>query len=347
MYVFDFRSLELLRTSQAETLKWVASHFNDPVRSLSLLTKLTSSHIQFRSHALAHYWGSTLVQAAPDLSSRMVEYSTFCNQAFRELFEHTAQMPDHLVHVSCTGYTSPSPAHVFLGEVDNINTGVSQIYHMGCYAALVATNHADAFIGAGKAQTLSIVHTELCTLHADFSQQTVEQMVINSLFSDGVIKYTCSSKPPQNKKSLKVLSFLEERVPHSQEFMTWNLSPFGFVMHLGQQVPTLIQQSVKAFVEKLVMQAGFPVSMINEAVFCIHPGGPRIIDAVAQTLQLTTEQIEDSLWVLQNYGNMSSATLPTIWQRLLASDKNFRPVVSLAFGPGLTLYGSVALLEEH
>jgi predicted naringenin-chalcone synthase len=57
--------------------------------------------------------------------------------------------------------------------------------------------------------------------------------------------------------------------------------------------------------------------------------------------------VEASRRVLRAYGNMSSATLPYVWRELLADDTvaDGAPVVSLAFGPGLTLCGN--LLVKH
>ncbi len=79
----------------------------------------------------------------------------------------------------------------------------------------------------------------------------------------------------------------------------------------------------------------------------MHPGGPRIIDRVREVLELTDAQVQTSRDVLFDCGNMSSATLPHIWQRLLEDRAVARgtPIVSLAFGPGLTMCG--ALLEKR
>ena len=79
-----------------------------------------------------------------------------------------------------------------------------------------------------------------------------------------------------------------------------------------------------------------------KSIFAIHPGGPKIIDAVQSVLELSEEQISESKKVLFNHGNMSSATLPHVWDEIL--NKNYAvgtKVISYAFGPGLTLFGSV------
>jgi predicted naringenin-chalcone synthase len=77
-------------------------------------------------------------------------------------------------------------------------------------------------------------------------------------------------------------------------------------------------------------------------MFAIHPGGPKIIETVKEALELAENQITESQKILFERGNMSSATLPHIWQLIL--EKEYPPgtkVVSFAFGPGLTVFGAV------
>jgi predicted naringenin-chalcone synthase len=68
--------------------------------------------------------------------------------------------------------------------------------------------------------------------------------------------------------------------------------------------------------------------------WAIHPGGPRVIDAVRDALGLPEESASHSRAVLRDHGNMSSATLPFIL-RALSQERVPRPWAGLAFGPGL------------
>ena len=81
----------------------------------------------------------------------------------------------------------------------------------------------------------------------------------------------------------------------------------------------------------------------GRAVFAVHPGGPRIVDAVQSALELSDAQVAASRDVLSRYGNMSSATLPHVWRDLLRSSavEPGTVVASLAFGPGLTMAGAL------
>lgn len=82
---------------------------------------------------------------------------------------------------------------------------------------------------------------------------------------------------------------------------------------------------------------------MGRGLFAVHPGGPRIIDKVAALLELTPGQVEASRGVLRDCGNMSSATLPHIWARMAANPAvpAGTLITSLAFGPGLTVYGAM------
>ncbi len=82
------------------------------------------------------------------------------------------------------------------------------------------------------------------------------------------------------------------------------------------------------------------------AAWAVHPGGPRIIDVVADRLQLPESDVAGSRAVLREHGNCSSATVLLVLQRI-RRDKALEPgdhVMALTFGPGLTLYG--ALLRQ-
>src|SRR5690606_28811191 len=87
----------------------------------------------------------------------------------------------------------------------------------------------------------------------------------------------------------------------------------------------------------------FPEKILSEAIFAVHPGGPKILHYVKKFLQLKESQLDHSYAILGAFGNMSSATLPHIWQAILGDDRipPNTPIVSFAFGPGLTICSAV------
>ncbi|WP_394823126.1 3-oxoacyl-[acyl-carrier-protein] synthase III C-terminal domain-containing protein [Pendulispora albinea] len=256
--------------------------------------------------------------------------------------------PSDLIHVTCTGYASPSAAQRMVARRGwGGRTRITHAYHMGCYAAVPALRMARGFVLADDTAQeadarVDVVHTELCSLHLDPSTHTPEQFVVQSLFADGFIRYSLSAATEE--PSFEVLALAETIVPDSADAMTWVMTDWGMQMTLSRDVPTRIAGALGTFVARLYDKAGLdPATYFAQTVFAVHPGGPKIIDEVGRLLELREDQIAASRGVLFDFGNMSSATLPHIWMRVLEDPAAPRgtPVVSLAFGPGLTICGSI------
>ncbi|HSX12156.1 MAG TPA: 3-oxoacyl-[acyl-carrier-protein] synthase III C-terminal domain-containing protein, partial [Rhabdochlamydiaceae bacterium] len=161
-------------------------------------------------------------------------------------------------------------------------------------------------------------------------------------FADGFIKYTVN-KEPRHSPYLKVLALHESIVSESTASMTWNTKESGFHLTIAKEVPVLIARGIENYLMLLAKKANVTIEKLKNAHFAIHPGGPKIIELVAKQLGLTAEQISHSKEILLSYGNMSSATLPHVWEKLL-NDKSVQSeelIVSLAFGPGLTISGAL------
>ena len=278
-------------------------------------------------------------------STRARLYGRAVDAYFARQYGGEVEPPDDLIHVTCTGYVSPSGAQkVVAARGWGARTRVTHAYHMGCYAALPAVRIAAGFVANGSAQ-VDIVHTELCSLHLDPADHRVEQLVVQSLFSDGLIRYSLVAD--DHGPGLCPLAGCEVVVPESADAMRWLPSEWGMQMTLARDVPERVASVLRGFVTELFRRAGLGLAAIKRSVFAVHPGGPEIIDRFRDVLELDEEQLRASRDILLDHGNMSSATLPHIWMRLLGDPRVQRGtlIASLAFGPGLTVCG--ALLEKR
>jgi len=286
------------------------------------------------------------------IAARNQFFADTANRVVNQFYAGEEDPPSDLLHVTCTGYASPSAIQRLIESKRwGIWTRATQIYHMGCYAALPALRVAAGLLFNPQNSVpprADILHTELCSLHLNPQDHSPEQLVVQSLFADGHIRYsmTLDESPggEAGSHSFEVMAMREEVIPNSVDDMTWVLSEWGFRMTLSREVPDKIAAALPVFLERLLMGAGeSPRANRDEIIFAIHPGGPKIIDSVQQLFKLDDDQIASSRAVLYERGNMSSATLPHIWAKILA-DAGVRPgtqVVSLAFGPGLTVTGAL------
>jgi predicted naringenin-chalcone synthase len=278
-------------------------------------------------------------------------------EIFQRFYPTTAPKPQHIVHVSCTGYISPSPAQQLV-NINNWNgqTDVTHAYHMGCYAAIPAIRMAEGFASVHQhkknrkpgsergARGFDVVHTEMCGLHLNSLDHRPEQLVVQSLFADGYIKYSLNNQESEGSEpGFSILNIHEEVIKDSKEDMSWIPDTWGMRMTLSRDVPGKIADRLPGFLKDMLEGTDFDLEWIlKNAVFAVHPGGPKIIEKVQEILGLTDAQVQHSQNILLTRGNMSSATLPHIWKSLLDDGiSKDKIVISLAFGPGLTIFGGI------
>lgn len=247
----------------------------------------------------------------------------------------------HLITVSCTGMSAPG-LDLELVEALGLPTTIfrTSINFMGCYAAVHALKLAHALAGAGSGARVLIVCTELCTLH--FQQEpTMDNMLSSLLFADGsAAALVTSDEYP--RKGLRLKHFYSEIMPRGQVDMTWTLSSTGFRMTLTSYVTDIIRADFSKLVHHALDQCGLTQEDIHH--WCIHPGGKKILDAIDKSLSFTNGHLDHSYAVLEEFGNMSSATLLFVLKRILNDPSNTGSncIFGAAFGPGLTMETFIA-----
>lgn len=271
-----------------------------------------------------------------DIEKRNEYYSDIVTERIKELYKNKT-IPDHFIHVTCTGYVSPSAPQLFFSSLPR-SPQITHAYHMGCYASLPAIRMARAF-SLEDSKKVDVVHNEICSIHLNPNNHLPEQIVVQTLFADGHIYYQVS----QEEKGLRIIGIKEKLIPETSTDMSWIPAPYGMSMTLSRKVPEKIEDHILSFVIEMAREFKVDLPhMIKTGIFAIHPGGPRIIEVIKNKLELRDDQILESKKILLERGNMSSATLPHVWKEIL--DENYPSntlIISLVFGPGLTVFGSI------
>lgn len=381
-YITQLRALSPAHTlTQSQTLNWLAEAHTRAELTLAMRDGTHFDESQFRSriaHALTRFgcsadkiatrglvladvthtlWSDMQIyrlDKKPEgegMLSRMRLFGDVATGALERLYAGEDQPPSDLLHVTCTGYASPSAAQSLVSKKGwGRHTRVTHAYHMGCYASLPALRIAQGFTSAPEplrpkgSRRVDVVHTEFCTLHLNPLIHTPEQLVVQTLFADGFIAYSvCDASARSGAPALQLLALAEDTIPDSGEAMQWICSDWGMQMSLARDVPERLAAVLGSFIDRLCDRANLSLAERAQARFAVHPGGPKILDRAQVLLGLRDEQIEHSRGVLRSCGNMSSATLPHIWMKMMADDSvtDGQVVVSAAFGPGLTICGAI------
>jgi predicted naringenin-chalcone synthase len=253
----------------------------------------------------------------------------------------------HVITVSCTGFYAPGPDFVLARDL-GLRAGV-QRYHlgfMGCYASLPALRLAAQLCEADADAVVLVVSVELCTLHLRTSNDP-DTIVATSLFGDGAGAGLVTSRPLEpGERALELDGFATRTTPQGEGDMAWKIGDHGFEMVLSNAVPSLIGEHITGAIEPLLaadeaLAAALRDGRVAGAIehWAVHPGGRSIVDHVEKALALDEAQLVPARETLRDFGNMSSATVLFVLERILRDPAaaDGERVAAMAFGPGLTV----------
>jgi predicted naringenin-chalcone synthase len=277
--------------------------------------------------------------AMPGTAARMAIYAKAAPELALRAIERLGDQValdgiTHLVVASCTGFVAPGIDQILAARLGlSARTERLLVGFMGCYAAVAALRSARHIVRADPAARVLVVCVELSTLHLQ-NDRAVEPLLAMLQFGDGAAAALVSGTPAGFALGVTFAAAL----PDSAELIRWNITDQGFVMHLSGSVPNRIAAALGEPELRDTVAAGVPVEAIDG--WAVHAGGRSILDAVQNTLGLRSDALAASRGVLAASGNMSSATLMFVLERLLAGPP-VREGRALAFGPGLAAEGFV------
>jgi predicted naringenin-chalcone synthase len=199
---------------------------------------------------------------------------------------------------------------------------------MGCFAAVNALKLARHVVRSEPRAKVLVVNLELSGLHLQ-EQWELEKMLSFLLFGDGSSASLVSAEPV----GLALDRFHATVIPRTADLITWHIRDQGFEMHLSGQVPGRIRRWLMEHGAALLGNR----TANDIASWAVHAGGRSILDAVQHGLALRPDALRHSRDVLREFGNMSSATLMFVLDRILRSPGGAGDGVAMAFGPGLSV----------
>jgi predicted naringenin-chalcone synthase len=270
----------------------------------------------------------------PGTAARMQRYADHATELAVAAIDALAEDPaafTHIVVASCTGFTAPG-----LDQILAKRLGMSaalertMVGFMGCYAAVNALRVAYHTVRSDPAARVLVVNLELCTLHLQETPD-LETVLAFMLFGDGATAALVTAEPT----GLALLDFRATTLPDSEALITWRIGDQGFDMRLSGKVPARIAFALREELERADdggLLRGQSTQQID--LWAVHAGGRTVLDAVEQGLRLGRDALAYSRGVLNDFGNMSSATIMFILARMLDDDVG-QTGFGMAFGPGL------------
>ena len=270
------------------------------------------------------------------LQALNLDYKLFC----REALENSGVRPQdigQLVYISSTDFTTPGLDCVIIDGLDlSRNVNRFPILFQGCGAGLKGLSVAKQFCVDNPGKSSLIVCNELNSLLNITERYGMGHMVKNALFGDGCSAAVISSDYVEKGDGKWVIessaSTLVENTGNIVKLF-WN-NDGNFDSNLSPELPKVVKSGIFPFVDEFLKNQ--ELDWQDNIAWAVHPGGPAILRAVQSGLKLSDDHMQQSWDVLQNYGNMSAATIWFVLDQTLKKKENTADnVIALAFGPGV------------
>ncbi|WP_293309213.1 type III polyketide synthase [Pedobacter sp. UBA5917] len=245
-----------------------------------------------------------------------------------------AQDLDYIITVSCTGIMIPS-LDAYLINLLKLRQDIVRlpVTEMGCAAGVSGMIYAKNFLKANPGKRAAVVAVESPTATFQLNDFSMANIVSAAIFGDGAACVLLSSAEEDSGPEI-----LAEEMYHfydAEEMMGFKLTNTGLQMVLDIAVPETISNHFPDIIHPFLAKNELEIKDIDHLIF--HPGGKKIIQIVEELFSELGKNIDDTKAVLKLYGNMSSATVLYVLERIM--DK--KPAkgekgLMLSFGPGFS-----------
>jgi alkylresorcinol/alkylpyrone synthase len=241
-----------------------------------------------------------------------------------------------LFFVSITGISSPSIDARLVNRMQlNKNIKRVPIFGLGCVAGAAGISRAADYVKAYPDQVAVMLSVEFCSLTLQQDDLSVANLISVGLFGDGVAAAVVTgANVPGGERNPEIVATRSVFYPNTERVMGWDISEKGFQIVLSRDVPRVVEENLRGDVDSFLADNNLSLADIGSWV--IHTGGPRVLEATSNALNLSNEDLAASWKCLRRTGNLSSASVLFVLDEVM---KNRRPPAGTwglmaAMGPG-------------
>jgi alkylresorcinol/alkylpyrone synthase len=236
--------------------------------------------------------------------------------------------------VSVTGIASPSIEGRLINRMGlSPNIKRIPIFGLGCVAGAAGISRAADYVRAFPDQAAALVAVELCSLTWREDDLSAANLISTGLFGDGAAAVIVAGRD-RVARGPRVLATRSVFYPDTEDVMGWEISEKGFRVLLSRSVPDMVHQHLAPDINDFL--AGQGLTRRDIGSWIMHTGGPKVLQACEQALDLPLHALDASWQSLAEVGNLSSASVLLVLQDFMNGRRPEPGTLSVlaAMGPG-------------
>ncbi len=241
---------------------------------------------------------------------------------------------DALFFVTVTGVATPTVDARLINRLRlPVDLKRTPIFGLGCVAGAAGLARAADYVRGFPGEVAALLSVELCSLTLQRQDLSIPNLIASGLFGDGAAAAIVvgRERPEPGPEIVATRSIF---YPDSERVMGWDIAASGFQIVLSAEVPQVVENHLRADVDRFLATRGLTRSDI--ASWVCHPGGPKVLEAMEAALEVPREALALTWESLARVGNLSSTSVLLVLETTMAAR---RPApgsygMLLALGPG-------------
>lgn len=190
------------------------------------------------------------------------------------------------------------------------------IFGLGCVAGASGIAIVDDLLCRRPDGVALLVAVELCSLTVQPGDDSPANLVASALFGDGAAAVVAVGDSRGDHGPI-VVGAASRLYPDTEHIMGWRVADRGFQVVLSADVADVVGAHLPGDVDAFL--ARHDLKREDVAVWVCHPGGPKVLEAVEQSLDLPAGALDVTWRSLAAVGNLSSVSVLHVLRDTIAS----------------------------